>query len=51
MRALRKGLGWPQERVGVEMGIEPSLSSVVILRHGEWCTVMVIATGEVVFQG
>ncbi len=22
-----------------------------VLRHGEWCTVMVIATGEVVFQG
>ncbi|MDZ7866524.1 hypothetical protein [Acidovorax sp.] len=22
-----------------------------LLRHGEWCTVMVIATGEVVYQG
>jgi len=22
-----------------------------LLRHGEWCTVMVTATGEVVFQG
>lgn len=33
MRALREGLGWPQERVGVEIGIEESSARVRISRY------------------
>ncbi|MBB6562505.1 transcriptional regulator with XRE-family HTH domain [Acidovorax soli] len=33
MRARREGLGWPQERVGVAIGIEESTARVRISRY------------------